>query len=98
MSYEEDLVCYVYNHLLKYYYLCILFQASADQSKIDTALLFYMGTGISMCISVVSSIAITCQVAWPSVIAVLPLLLLNIWYRVLIQLLQYIVDSDYSSY
>jgi len=40
-----------------------------------------MGYGISMCISVVSSIAVTCQVAWPSVIAVLPLLLLNIWYR-----------------
>uniref|UniRef100_A0ACD5YZ98 Uncharacterized protein n=1 Tax=Avena sativa TaxID=4498 RepID=A0ACD5YZ98_AVESA len=59
----------------------ILSRASADQSKIDTALLFYLGTGISMCISVVSSIAITCQVAWPSVIAVLPLLLLNIWYR-----------------
>ncbi|KAK1677416.1 hypothetical protein QYE76_038264 [Lolium multiflorum] len=59
----------------------ILSRASADQSKIDTALLFYMGAGISMCISVVSSIAVTCQVAWPSVIAVLPLLLLNIWYR-----------------
>ncbi|CAM0907934.1 unnamed protein product [Alopecurus aequalis] len=59
----------------------ILSRASADQSKIDTALLFYMGSSISLCISVVSSIAITCQVAWPSVIAVLPLLLLNIWYR-----------------
>lgn len=59
----------------------ILSRASSDQSKIDTALLFYFGAGISMCISVVSSIAVTCQVAWPSVIAVLPLLLLNIWYR-----------------
>ncbi|VAH25240.1 unnamed protein product [Triticum turgidum subsp. durum] len=59
----------------------ILSRVSADQTKIDTALLFYMGIGVSMCISVVSSIAVTCQVAWPSAIAVLPLLLLNIWYR-----------------
>lgn len=50
--------------------------------KIDTALVFYVGFATSMCISVVSSIAVTCQVAWPSVIAVLPLVLLNIWYRV----------------
>jgi ATP-binding cassette subfamily C (CFTR/MRP) protein 1 len=59
----------------------ILSRASADQMKIDTALVFYVGFATSMCISVVSSIAVTCQVAWPSVIAVLPLVLLNIWYR-----------------
>ena len=57
-------------------------QESSDQSKIDTNLVFYVGFATSMCISVVTNIAITCQVAWPSVIAVLPLLLLNIWYRV----------------
>jgi hypothetical protein len=86
MSYQAvDLACYAlcvqsFVGLLLH---CVFYlQASADQSKIDTALLFYMGAGISMCISVVSSIAVTCQVAWPSVIAVLPLLLLNIWYRV----------------
>uniref|UniRef100_J3LW13 ABC transporter C family member 13 n=1 Tax=Oryza brachyantha TaxID=4533 RepID=J3LW13_ORYBR len=59
----------------------ILSRASADQMKIDTALVFYVGFALSMCISVLSSIAVTCQVAWPSVIAVLPLVLLNIWYR-----------------
>ncbi|KAF7006151.1 hypothetical protein CFC21_021216 [Triticum aestivum] len=59
----------------------ILSRASEDQTKIDVYLLFFTGAGISMCISVASSIAVTCQVAWPSVIAVLPLLLLNIWYR-----------------
>ncbi|XP_021319777.1 ABC transporter C family member 4 isoform X2 [Sorghum bicolor] len=59
----------------------ILSRASSDQSKIDTNLVFYVGFATSMCISVVTNIAITCQVAWPSVIAVLPLLLLNIWYR-----------------
>uniref|UniRef100_A0A804RDZ8 ABC transporter C family member 4 n=2 Tax=Zea mays TaxID=4577 RepID=A0A804RDZ8_MAIZE len=59
----------------------ILSRASSDQSKIDTNLVFYVGFATSMCISVVTNVAITCQVAWPSVIAVFPLLLLNIWYR-----------------
>ncbi|KAF8666092.1 hypothetical protein HU200_053802 [Digitaria exilis] len=59
----------------------ILSRASSDQSKIDTSLVFYVGFATSMCISVVTNIAVTCQVAWPSVIVVLPLLLLNIWYR-----------------
>ncbi|XP_039819900.1 ABC transporter C family member 4-like [Panicum virgatum] len=59
----------------------ILSRASSDQSKIDTSLVFYVGYATSMCISVVTTIAVTCQVAWPSVIAVLPLLLLNLWYR-----------------
>ncbi|KAL6841170.1 hypothetical protein ACP4OV_029139 [Aristida adscensionis] len=59
----------------------ILSRASSDQTKIDIALVFYVGFATSLCISVVTNIAVTCQVAWPSVIAVLPLLLLNIWYR-----------------
>uniref|UniRef100_A0A0A9F9T7 Ppabcc4 n=1 Tax=Arundo donax TaxID=35708 RepID=A0A0A9F9T7_ARUDO len=45
-------------------------------------LVFYVGFATSMCVSVVTNIAVTCQVEWPSVIAVIPLLLLNIWYRV----------------
>ncbi|KAL6650383.1 hypothetical protein ACP70R_009308 [Stipagrostis hirtigluma subsp. patula] len=59
----------------------VLSRASSDQTKIDIVLVFYIGFATSMCISVVTNIAVTCQVAWPSVIAVLPLLLLNIWYR-----------------
>ncbi|KAL6650382.1 hypothetical protein ACP70R_009307 [Stipagrostis hirtigluma subsp. patula] len=59
----------------------ILSRASSDQSTIDIALVFYIGMATSMCLSVVTSIAVTCQVAWPSIIAVLPLLVLNVWYR-----------------
>ncbi|TVU07241.1 hypothetical protein EJB05_47288, partial [Eragrostis curvula] len=59
----------------------ILSRASSDQTKIDIVLVFYVGFATSMFISVVTNVAVTCQVAWPSVIAVLPLLLLNIWYR-----------------
>ncbi|CAO2034162.1 unnamed protein product [Urochloa humidicola] len=59
----------------------ILSRASSDQLKIDIVLVFYIGFATSLCISVVTNVAVTCQVAWPSVIAVLPLLFLNIWYR-----------------
>jgi hypothetical protein len=58
------------------------FQASADQTTIDDVLAFFVGLTISMYISVLSTVIVTCQVAWPSVIAVIPLLLLNIWYKV----------------
>nr|CAB3486518.1 unnamed protein product [Digitaria exilis] len=59
----------------------ILSRASSDQLKIDIVLVFFIGFATSLCISVVTNVALTCQVAWPSVIAVLPLLFLNIWYR-----------------
>ncbi|XP_037475430.1 ABC transporter C family member 4-like [Triticum dicoccoides] len=59
----------------------ILSRASSDQTTIDVVLAFFVGLTISMYISVLSTIVVTCQVAWPSVIAVVPLLLLNIWYR-----------------
>ncbi|KAG8083509.1 hypothetical protein GUJ93_ZPchr0015g7009 [Zizania palustris] len=59
----------------------ILSRASSDQTTIDIVLAFFVGLTISMYISVLSTIIVTCQVAWPSVIAVIPLLLLNIWYR-----------------
>ncbi|KAL6841171.1 hypothetical protein ACP4OV_029140 [Aristida adscensionis] len=59
----------------------ILSRASSDQTTIDVVLAFFVGLTISMYISVLSTIIVTCQVAWPSVIAVFPLLLLNIWYR-----------------
>ncbi|KAG2565273.1 hypothetical protein PVAP13_7NG063800 [Panicum virgatum] len=59
----------------------ILSRASSDQLKIDIVLVFYIGASLSLCIAVITNVALTCQVAWPSVIAVLPLLFLNIWYR-----------------
>ncbi|KAJ1270320.1 hypothetical protein BS78_06G045000 [Paspalum vaginatum] len=59
----------------------ILSRASADQTTIDVSLAFFIGLTISLYISVLGTIIVTCQVAWPSVIAVIPLLLLNIWYK-----------------
>ncbi|TVU18150.1 hypothetical protein EJB05_34227, partial [Eragrostis curvula] len=59
----------------------IISRASSDQDTIDSDVVFYIGYFASLCISVISRIVVTCQVAWPSIIAVLPLLLLNFWYR-----------------
>ncbi|TVU04046.1 hypothetical protein EJB05_50394, partial [Eragrostis curvula] len=59
----------------------IISRASSDQDTIDSRVVFYIGYFASLCISVISRIVVTCQVAWPSIIAVLPLLLLNFWYR-----------------
>ncbi|KAJ3669523.1 hypothetical protein LUZ60_011473 [Juncus effusus] len=59
----------------------ILSRASSDQTNIDLFLPFFVWMTMSMYITVLSVIIVTCQVAWPSVICVIPLMLLNIWYR-----------------
>ncbi|KAG1326252.1 ABC transporter C family member 14 [Cocos nucifera] len=59
----------------------ILTRASSDQTNIDLFLPFFVGLTVSMYITVFSIIIITCQVAWPTVIAIVPLGWLNIWYR-----------------
>ncbi|XP_010914443.1 ABC transporter C family member 14 [Elaeis guineensis] len=59
----------------------ILTRASSDQTNIDLFLPFFVGFTVSMYITVFSIIIITCQVAWPTIIAIIPLGWLNIWYR-----------------
>ncbi|XP_073009640.1 ABC transporter C family member 14-like [Typha latifolia] len=59
----------------------ILSRASSDQTNIDLFLPFFVGITVAMYITVLSVIIVTCQVAWPSVIAIIPLIVLNIWYR-----------------
>jgi ATP-binding cassette subfamily C (CFTR/MRP) protein 1 len=49
---------------------------------VDLMLPFLMWMAVSMYISMISVVIVTCQVAWPSVIAIIPLVLLNLWYRV----------------
>lgn len=57
-------------------------QASSDQTNVDLFLPFFVWMSVSMYITVISVLIVTCQVAWPSVIAIIPLVILNIWYRV----------------
>ncbi|KAF3324683.1 ABC transporter C family member 14-like protein [Carex littledalei] len=59
----------------------ILSRASSDQTNVDLFLPFFVWLSVSMYITVLSVVIVTCQVAWPSVILVIPLLFLNIWYR-----------------
>lgn len=64
--------------------MCLFFmlQASTDQTNIDIFLPFFMGLTVAMYITVLSIIVITCQVAWPTIIPIIPLAWLNFWYRV----------------
>jgi ATP-binding cassette subfamily C (CFTR/MRP) protein 1 len=57
-------------------------QASSDQTNVDLFLPFFVWLSVSMYITVLSVLIVTCQVAWPSVIAIIPLVILNLWYRV----------------
>ncbi|KAH7678707.1 Xenobiotic-transporting ATPase protein [Dioscorea alata] len=59
----------------------ILTRASTDQTNIDLFLPFFIGLTITMYITVIATVIVTCQVAWPTFIAVIPLAWLNIWYR-----------------
>ncbi|KAH7838796.1 hypothetical protein Vadar_031269 [Vaccinium darrowii] len=59
----------------------ILSRASTDQTNIDIFLPFFLSMTISMYITVVSIIIITCQYAWPTIFLLVPLAWLNIWYR-----------------
>ncbi|KAJ8749652.1 hypothetical protein K2173_026301 [Erythroxylum novogranatense] len=59
----------------------ILSRASTDQTNIDLFLPFVMGITISMYITLLSIIIITCQYAWPTVFLLIPLGWLNFWYR-----------------
>nr|KYP51015.1 ABC transporter C family member 4 [Cajanus cajan] len=59
----------------------ILSRASTDQTNVDVLLPLFTGIVIAMYITVLSTLIITCQNAWPTVLLIIPLVWLNIWYR-----------------
>ncbi|XP_052140997.1 ABC transporter C family member 4-like [Oryza glaberrima] len=59
----------------------ILTRASSDQTNVDLLLPFFVWMSVSMYITVIGVVIMTCQVAWPSVVLVVPLLVLNLWFR-----------------
>ncbi|KAG8663516.1 hypothetical protein MANES_01G217900v8 [Manihot esculenta] len=59
----------------------ILSRASTDQSNVDLFIPLILGVTVAMYITLLSIIIITCQYAWPTVILLIPLCWLNIWYR-----------------
>ncbi|KAK7259335.1 hypothetical protein RIF29_24939 [Crotalaria pallida] len=59
----------------------ILSRASTDQTNVDILLPFFVGIVITMYITVLSILMVTCQNSWPTVFLLIPLVWLNIWYR-----------------
>ncbi|CAA7388821.1 unnamed protein product [Spirodela intermedia] len=59
----------------------ILSRASSDQTNIDLFLPFFVGIVVAMFMTVLSILVITCQVAWPTIIIIIPLAALNFWFR-----------------
>ncbi|KAL6500336.1 Multidrug resistance-associated protein 4 [Orobanche hederae] len=59
----------------------ILTRASSDQTNVDIMIPFFMSMTVAMYFTLLSIIIITCQYAWPTIILLIPLAWLNIWYR-----------------
>ncbi|KAJ4829772.1 Multidrug resistance-associated protein 4 [Turnera subulata] len=59
----------------------ILSRASSDQTNVDLFLPFILGLSVAMYFTLLSIIVITCQYAWPTMLLLIPLAWLNIWYR-----------------
>ncbi|XP_041989412.1 ABC transporter C family member 14-like [Salvia splendens] len=59
----------------------ILTRASTDQTNVDILIPFFSSLTLSMFVTLLSIIIITCQYTWPTVILVIPLGWLNFWYR-----------------
>lgn len=59
----------------------ILSRASSDQTNIDIFVPFFLSLSVSMYVTLLSIIIITCQYAWPTVFLLIPLGWLNVWYR-----------------
>ncbi|KAG6415306.1 hypothetical protein SASPL_122712 [Salvia splendens] len=59
----------------------ILTRASTDQTNVDILIPFFSSLTLSMFITLLSIIIITCQYTWPTIILVIPLGWLNFWYR-----------------
>ncbi|KAF9610708.1 hypothetical protein IFM89_024405 [Coptis chinensis] len=60
----------------------ILSRVSNDQTNIDLLLPLFINMTIAMYITVLGIIIVTCQVAWPTIFLIIPLVWFNIWYRV----------------
>lgn len=59
----------------------ILTRASTDQMNIDFMLPFFLSMTVTIFLSVIGIVVVTCQVALPTLILIIPLAWLNIWYR-----------------
>ncbi|XP_020595815.1 ABC transporter C family member 14-like, partial [Phalaenopsis equestris] len=59
----------------------ILSRASSDQTNVDLFIPFFIGLAVAMYIAVLGILVVIIQVAWPTLVFIIPLGWLNIWYR-----------------
>ncbi|XP_057868476.1 ABC transporter C family member 14 [Cryptomeria japonica] len=59
----------------------ILSRSSTDQTSLDIFLPFFMGGCVSTYFTGIAIIAVTCQVAWPTIFVIAPLAWVNVWYQ-----------------
>nr|WEG20082.1 ABCC4 [Lemna turionifera] len=59
----------------------ILSRASSDQTNIDLFLPLFATLSLAMFMNVFSILVITCLVAWPTIVIIIPLAVLNFWLR-----------------
>ncbi|KAI3910254.1 hypothetical protein MKW92_019630 [Papaver armeniacum] len=59
----------------------ILSRASSDQTTVDLLLPFFVSMTVTMYFTLLSILFVICQVAWPTIFLLIPLIWFNIWYR-----------------
>ena len=59
------------------------FQASTDQSEVDTSIAYQMGSVAFAVIQLVGIIAVMSQVAWQVFVVFIPVFAACVWYQVL---------------
>jgi hypothetical protein len=63
------------------------FQASTDQSEVDTSIAYQMGSVAFASIQLVGIIAVMSQVAWQVFVVFIPVVAACFWYQVLLPIL-----------
>ncbi|RZC52528.1 hypothetical protein C5167_020953 [Papaver somniferum] len=59
----------------------VLSRASSDQTTVDLFLPFFVSMTVTMYFTLLSILFVICQVAWPTIFLLIPLIWFNIWYR-----------------
>ncbi|KAI3927981.1 hypothetical protein MKW98_023582 [Papaver atlanticum] len=59
----------------------VLSRASSDQTTVDLLLPFFVSMTVTMYFTLLSILFVICQVAWPTIFLLIPLIWFNIWYR-----------------
>lgn len=59
----------------------VLSRASSDQTNVDLLIPIFLSVNLMLVFSLLGTIVITCQYAWPTVFVIIPVIWINIWYQ-----------------